>query len=123
MNLTKIVMDAIDWIESLFHKEYGIRVLYMAILLIPSVSLYVLYRKEVVNNEKIVVLLNNQSTNYYNCLEQKSILKAEVREEVRKEVLTEFRDVFETINEFQIEIMMENSKTIDKIKKYESKLK
>lgn len=123
MNLTKIVMDTIDWFEGLFHKEYGIRVLYMAILLIPSVSLYVLYRKEVTNNEKMVILLENQNTNYYNCLEQKSILKAEVREEVRKEVLTEFRDVFETINEFQIEIMMENSKTMDKIKKYESELK
>lgn len=122
MKLIETITSLIDWLEGLFHKEYGIRVFYMALFLIPSVSLYILYDRETSNSEALLKELRAEQERYRNCLENKSDLKREIREEVRKEVLVEFKDVFSAINEFQLDVILENSRTVEKIKNIESKM-
>lgn len=123
MKIVETITGVIDWLEGLFHKEYGIRVFYMMLFLIPSVSLYFLYKSEVTNSERLLKELQTEQDRYRICLETKSDLKRGLREEVRKEVMTEFRDVFDAINEFQLDVILENNKTVEKIRNIENKIK
>lgn len=118
MNLIKTITDLVTWVEGLFHKKYGIRTLYMMLFLLPSICLGLLYYFEVSNSRELLIKLEKSRHNEIVCIEEKS----KIRLEVRKEVLEEFKETYETIKSFELEVLLENQRTVEKIKKLESKL-
>lgn len=118
MNLIKTITELVDWIEGLFHKKYGIRTFYMMLFLLPSICLGLLYYFEVSNSRSLAIKLDEARHKEIECLND----KAKIKLEVRKEVLDEFKETYETIKSFELEVLLENQRTVEKIKKLELKM-
>lgn len=99
-------MQAITFIEGLFSREYGIRTLYFALLMIPGLSLLWLYRMALIDNDNIRSELVTYKTLLIECIDEKENLK----ETTRKEVMTELEGTLSLINNFKAVISEDNEK-------------
>ena len=105
----KYITDAITFIEGLLSREYGIRTLYFALLLIPSLSLLWLYRMSLDENASLREEIRVQKILTHECVSAKNSIK----EDTRKEVMDELRTTMDLINNFK-SIISENNEVLKK---------
>lgn len=113
-----LIIQFVDWLENLFKREYGIRSLYMMILLIPSICFLIMYRLEHVKNKELETLLELSRSREIDCIQKTASIKREVREEVYEEL----KDIYKTFKDFRTDVLNENSQTVKNLKKVEDEI-
>lgn len=116
--IVELVTKIITYIEDLYNRKYGIRALYTALFLIPSISLLWLYRIETVENAKLEAKIERLEKSEKDCVER----SAEIKQRVQKEVLEELKDIYKTFKEFRTDVLQENTQTVRKLKQVENEL-